>query len=159
MFTRNIKCGACGHEGKVEAHDTIDMVPKSKMFSNLGKDASTGFMHFQCPSCNEDIAVDPLKVLGSSQMIGKPQSMMAGIEQVKSNRHVPLIWGAVYILIALFVLYRFDGWWTYIVCGLLSVLAWVSLKTGLFASEKDIKELTNSGPVPEDTKDNFKNRV
>ena len=24
MITRNIKCAKCGHEGKVEAHDTIE---------------------------------------------------------------------------------------------------------------------------------------
>ena len=159
MITRNIKCGACGHEGKVEAHDTIEVVPKSEIFLNLGKDSSTGFMHFQCPSCNEDLAVDPFKVLGSSQILGKPQSITAGIEQEKGKRHVPFIWGAVYILIALFILYRFDGWWTYIVCGVLAMLAWVSIKTALFASKKEIKELTSSGPVSEDTKNKFKERL
>jgi hypothetical protein len=38
MVTRDIKCGACGFEGKVEAHDTVSKVPESQIFKNLGKD-------------------------------------------------------------------------------------------------------------------------
>jgi hypothetical protein len=37
MFTRDIKCGSCGHEGKVEAHDTVNVVRASEIFEVLGK--------------------------------------------------------------------------------------------------------------------------
>ena len=155
MVTRNIKCGACGFEGKVEAHDTVNIVSESQIFKNLGKDSSTGFLHFSCPSCNEDLAVDPLKAITARQMVGYPESYIAK----RSNRHVPVIWGLICLVVAIFIYIKFTGWWTYIVGGILLMLAWVSLKTGLFASKKEIKELTEPGPVSEETKKRFQDRL
>lgn len=43
--------------------------------------------------------------------------------------------------------------------GILLMLAWVSLKAGLFASEKEIKELTEPGPVSGETKNKFQERL
>ena len=63
------------------------------------------------------------------------------------------------MIVAFFIFVKFSGWWTYIVGGILLMLAWVSLKTGLFASQKEIKELTESGPVSEETKKKFQDRV
>lgn len=60
----------CGFEGKIEAHDTINLVPESDIFKLLGKDSFTGFIHFSCPSCNADLSVDPLKVICKKQIIG-----------------------------------------------------------------------------------------
>ena len=57
MFTREIKCDACGFEGKIEANDTIGTISAAKNFIFLGKDSSTGFLHFRCPSCNADLKV------------------------------------------------------------------------------------------------------
>lgn len=74
MVTRNIKCAGCGYDGKVEAHDTVDVTHESNIFKVLGKDPSTGFLYFRCPSCNEEIAVDPLKAIGAKQIIGFPPS-------------------------------------------------------------------------------------
>jgi hypothetical protein len=152
MVTRNIKCGACGFEGKLEAHDTVNIVPESQIFKNLGKDSSTGFLHFSCPSCNEDLAVDPLKAIAARQLVGYPESSIASRKARGSNRHVPISWGIVGLIAAFFIFVKFGGWWTYILGGILLMLAWVSLKTGLFASQKEIKELTEPGPVSEETK-------
>ncbi len=159
MVTRDIKCGACGFEGKVEAHDTVNVVSEAQIFKNLGKDSSTGFLHFICPSCNEDLAVDPLKAIASRQMVGYPESSMASGRSQRSNRYVPIIWGIVYLIAAFFIFTKFSGWWTYIVGGILLMLAWVSLKTGLFASQKEIKELTEPGPVSEETKKRLQDRL
>ncbi len=159
MITRDIKCGSCNFEGKVEAHDTVNVVHESKIFKNLGKNSSTGFLHFSCPSCNEDLAVDPLKAIAARQMVGYPESSAASGKAQGSNRHVPIIWGIVYLIGVFFIFVIFSGWWTYIVGGILLILAWVSLKTGLFASQKEIKELTEPGPVSEETKKKFQDRL
>jgi hypothetical protein len=47
----------------VEEHNRINIVPESELL----KDSCTGYIHFRCPSCKADLAVDPLKVIGSSQ--------------------------------------------------------------------------------------------
>ncbi len=159
MVTRDIKCAACGFEGKVEAHDTVNVVSEAQIFKNLGKDSSTGFLHFSCPSCNEDLAVDPLKAIAARHMVGYPESSMASGRAQRSKRYVPIIWGIVCLIAAFFIFVKFSGWWTYIVGAILLMMAWVSLKTGLFASQKDIKELTEPGPVSEETKKKFQDRL
>jgi ribosomal protein S27E/uncharacterized membrane protein len=159
MVTRNIKCAGCGHEGKVEAHDTVDVTQESNLFKTLGKDPSTGFLYFRCPSCNEDIAVDPFKAIAAKQMLGFPPSKPTSGKSGSSNRHVPIIWGLVSLIAAIFIVVKFDGWWTYIVGGILLMMALGSLKTGLFASDKEITELTEPGPVSEETKKSFQDRL
>lgn len=159
MDTRDIKCGACGFKGKVEAHDTVNVFSDAQIFKNLGKDSSTGFLHFSCPSCNKDLAVDPLKAITSRPMVGYPESPIASGTVYRSNRHVPIIWGIVYLIVAFFIFVKFSSWWTYIIGGILLILASVSLKTGLFASQKEIEELTEPGPISEETKKRFQDRL
>ena len=77
----------------------------------------------------------------------------------KKNRHVPIIWGIVYLIIALFIILKFSGWLPYIIGGIFLMLSWVSLKTGIFASDKEILELTNDGPISEETKQKFQDRI
>lgn len=158
MFTRDMKCGACGFEGKVEAHDTVNVVPESEIFKNLGKDSSTGFLHFSCPSCNEDLAVDPLKAIAVRQMVGYPETFIASGRAERSNRYVPIIWGIVCLIGAFFIFIKFTGE-LIIVGGILLMVGWISLKTGLFASQKEIKELTEPGPVSAETKKKFQDRL
>ena len=122
MITNNIKCAGCGHVGKAEAHSTVGVTNQSDIFQMLGKDSSTGFLYFKCPSCDEDLAVDPLKAIATKQMVGYPSSQVA-------------------------------------LGGFLIMFGWVSLKTGLFASEKEIIELTEPGPVSEDTQKHFQDRL
>ena len=159
MVTRKIKCAGCGQEGKVEAHDTVDVTQESYIFKTLGKDPPTGFLYFRCPSCNEDIAVDPFKAIAAKQMLGFPPSKLASAKSGRSNRHVPIIWGILSLIAAILIVVKFNGWWTYIVGGILLMMAWGSLKTGFFASEKAITELTEPGPVSEDTKKQFQDRL
>jgi len=151
MVTRNIKCVGCDYEGKIEAHDTIDGADESDLFETLGKDPSTGFLYFRCPSCNEDIAVDPIKAIRAKQMLGFPPSQLTSGRSGRSNRYVPIILGFVSIIAAIFIVVSFRGWWTYIVGGILLMFGWPSLKTGLFASNKEIEELTEPDPISEET--------
>jgi hypothetical protein len=62
----------CAFEGKVEAHDTVGILPTDKIFKVLGKDAKTGYILLHCPSCGENIAVDPLKSFFGGKMKGYP---------------------------------------------------------------------------------------
>lgn len=152
MITRDIKCGSCGHTGKVEAHDTVKVTPTSEIFTNLGKDSSTGYLHFRCPACEADLQVDPMKMLAAGKVTGRP----AGAQ---SRRYVPIVWGVIYVIAALFLFFKFGSWWAYLVGGILLIIRWVSLKTGLFASSKEITELTSPGPVSEETKREFQDRL
>lgn len=74
MVTRNIKCMGCEFEGKVEAHDTVGVISKGKIFKSLGKDLNTGYLLMRCPQCGKVIAVDPLKTVFSRKMKGYPIS-------------------------------------------------------------------------------------
>jgi len=78
---------------------------------------------------------------------------------VPSNRHVPTITGIVALSAAAWFLLYFSGWWRFIPGTLLLAFGWVSLKTGLFASQKELDELTGTGPVSEDTRRKFEDRV
>jgi hypothetical protein len=62
----------CEFEGKVEAHDTVGILPADEIFKVLGKDTNTGYILLRCPSCGENIAVDPLKSFFGRKMKGYP---------------------------------------------------------------------------------------
>ena len=159
MITNNIKCAGCGHVGKVDAHNTVSVTNQSDIFQMLGKDSSTGFLYFKCPLCDEDLAVDPLKAIATKQMVGYPSSQVVLGESRHSNRYVPIIVGIFNLSVAILIFVYFSGWWTYLIGGFLIMFGWVSLKTGLFASEKEIIELTEPGPVSEDTQKHFQDRL
>ena len=76
-----------------------------------------------------------------------------------SNRHVPLIIGGICIASAVGLLVAVSGWWRYFPVGLLLMFGWTSLKTGLFASNQEIDELTGAETLSEDTAQKFKDRV
>lgn len=75
------------------------------------------------------------------------------------NRHVPIILGVVSIAGALFFILYFSGWWKFIPATLLLMFGWPSLKTGLFASNEEITELTGDAPMSEETERKFKDRI
>ncbi|MBK8158764.1 MAG: hypothetical protein IPK59_08400 [Rhodospirillaceae bacterium] len=76
-----------------------------------------------------------------------------------SKRHVPFIMGIVTMAIALFVFFTVDSWWRWVIAVPLSMFAWASLKTALFASDKEVRELTGTGPMSKDTAERFKDRM
>lgn len=76
-----------------------------------------------------------------------------------SNRHVPLITGLVAIAAAIWLALAFSGWWKFLAGGFLLWFGWVSLKTGIFATYREIQELTQSGPVSKKTGERLKNRM
>ena len=103
----------------------------------LGKTRG-GFIMLLCPQCKQEIKYDTL-----GNVFLKPEQ--------GSKRYVPLIWGTICILMAVFTVIKFNDWWTYIVGPIFLMFGWVSIKTGLFASKKEINELTEPGPVSEKT--------
>jgi hypothetical protein len=78
---------------------------------------------------------------------------------VSTNRHVPLTIGIVAISLAAWLVFGFTGWWRYIPGTLLLAFGWVSLKTGLFASKKELEELTGTGLMSEETRKKFEDRL
>lgn len=155
IISWDIECASCGYAGKVEAHDTVNVTPASQIFQHLGKDSSTGYLHFRCPACGADLQVDPMKMakmLVDGHVTGYPAGS-------RSRRSVPIIHGLICVAAALFLFLRFGSWWAYLLGGVLFMLGWVSLKTGFSASSKEIAELTGPGPVSEDTKRKFQERL
>jgi len=78
---------------------------------------------------------------------------------MSNNRHVPLITGVVALGFAVWLLLGFSGWWRYIPGTLLLAFGWVSLKTALFASNQELKELTGTGLMSEETKKKLQDRL
>ncbi len=78
---------------------------------------------------------------------------------MSNNRHVPLITGVVAFGLAAWLVLGFAGWWRYIPGTLLLAFGWVSLKTALFASNQELKDLTGTGPLSEETRKKFEDRL
>ena len=64
----------------------------------------------------------------------------------------PYYLGHLSLIVAIFIVSKFTGWWVYIVGSFLLMMALGSLKTGFFASDNEITELTEPGTVSEETK-------
>ena len=79
-------------------------------------------------------------------------------ESVGLSRHVPIIIGVLSIAGAMLIAVFFTGWWTYFVGTFLLILGWRSLKTGLFATNKEIAEIATSIPISKETKKKFDDR-
>lgn len=134
MVTRDIKCGVCGHEGKIEAHDTVDSVPESHIFKTLGMDSS-GFLRFHCPSCRLNLAVNPkLRLTIAKQIVGYP------VRTRQVERLPCMVWGVVCLLLSIFLFAKFDGWWVYVVSGGL-LLFGLSLSVFVLSGKTQIKEI------------------
>jgi hypothetical protein len=75
------------------------------------------------------------------------------------NRHVPLIIGVLCVAIAIWLLVGLTGWWRYIPGTLLLAFGWMSFKTAFFASDQELKEMTGTGPISDETRKNFQDRL
>jgi hypothetical protein len=144
MFTDEIikQCPYCGLEGSVKQFGTWEKNGKRGL---LGK-TPEGYIMLLCPKCENHIKYDTL----SNEFLR---------QESDKNRHVPLIVGVISVAAAFFIVFYFSGWWKYLVGSILLAFGWVSLKTGLFATNKEIEELTTSIPLSEETKRKFDNRL
>ena len=70
MIGRDIKCDFCGHQGKIEAHDTVKAEDSSLIFELLGK-TDDGFIMFRCPKCGESIKKSPFSMIKSPFSFGQ----------------------------------------------------------------------------------------
>ena len=61
--------------------------------------------------------------------------------------------------LAAWLVLSFAGWWRYIPATLLLAFGWMSLKTALFASNQELKELTGTGPMSEETRKKLEDRL
>jgi len=130
------QCPHCGLDGTLEQFSTWEKDGKRGF---LGK-TPEGYMMFLCPRCLHPFKYDPL-----SDSITRE-------ENVGLSRRVPIIIGVLSITAAVLIAIFFSGWWTYFVGTFLLVLGWRSLKTGLFATHKEIAELATSIPSSKETK-------
>jgi hypothetical protein len=69
MIARSIICFKCGLVGKIEVLGINDPVPLSQMFKYLGHNPGSGYMRFQCPSCDTIHLVDPTVLLGNDMIV------------------------------------------------------------------------------------------
>lgn len=78
---------------------------------------------------------------------------------MSNNRHVPLVTGIVALGFVAWLVFGFSGWWRYVLGTLLLAFGWASLKTALFASNQELKELTGTGPMSKETREKFEGRL
>ena len=76
-----------------------------------------------------------------------------------SNRHVPIILGVIALVIAFYLVGAFSGWWRYLIGTLFFCFGYVSLKTALFASNQELKELTGKEPLSANNAAKLKSRI
>lgn len=78
---------------------------------------------------------------------------------MRTNRHVPLILGTFCVAGAGYLIVAHGGIWTIIIGALLLAFGIPSIKTGLFASRQELRELTGEAPLSEETKRKLEDRV
>ncbi|WP_257285861.1 hypothetical protein [Endozoicomonas sp. SESOKO1] len=78
---------------------------------------------------------------------------------MKTNRYVPFIMGVGGILAAIWALTTLSGIWGYVVGVPLLMFGWPSLKTAIFASDREVAELTGKQPMSAETKRKFEDRL
>jgi uncharacterized membrane protein len=79
--------------------------------------------------------------------------------EIPTKRFVPAIAGSIALVAAVAILFAFHGWWRYLLVVPLLAFGWMSVKTALFASDDDIRELTGSTPLSKGAKDRFMDRL
>ena len=89
-------------------------------------------MLFLCPRCLHPFRYDP------------HSDSFSLVENIGLSRRVPIIIGFVSISAAAYIAIFFTGWWTYFVGTFLILIGWRSLKTGLFATNREIAGLATS---------------
>ena len=70
---------------------------------------------------------------------------------LRANRHVPWIMGIGGIALGLWFLLTQPTWWQFILGCLFLAFGWYSIKTALFASDRELAELTGE-TMSEETK-------
>ncbi len=132
MFSRNIKCPKCGQEGKVEAVDTVDVTKASELFKTLGKDSS-GFLHFLCPACSEDISIDPFSLMDEDdakefRKLAIEESLELHLHRVKSTTiNLTGIWLLAFIF-SIISIFSHSPIWQLIKIGLFILMISMLLK-------------------------------
>ena len=75
-----------------------------------------------------------------------------------STRHVPFITGVACLAIAAFLLFSIHRTWTYFV-GLLLILFGIgSIRTAISATDDEIRQLTTSDPMSDETERKLRER-
>lgn len=70
MPTKTIRCINCGVDGEIEVFGLKSDIPSSRVFKHLGHNPFSGDMHYQCPSCEIVLLVNPIAVLGEGTLFG-----------------------------------------------------------------------------------------
>ncbi len=80
MLTRNIECRGCHTEGEIEIVWLAPQARPDRRFKYIGYHEFTGDMCFRCPSCQQDVVVNPMETLGPGKIQGIPRLRAAGWE-------------------------------------------------------------------------------
>jgi hypothetical protein len=75
------------------------------------------------------------------------------------KRLIPLIIGILSMGLAFLAVISFEGWWKFLFAVPMLAFGWPSIKTALFAPDKEIAELTGELPMTDETVDKLKDRV
>lgn len=68
MLNRTIICINCGTTGEIEVNGLNADDRSSRIFRHLGHNPFSGHLHYQCPSCEIVLLVDPMSILGMANL-------------------------------------------------------------------------------------------
>lgn len=73
MKAMTIVCQRCGIEGEIEFQNINRNKQLSRIFKHVGHNPYSGDLHYQCPTCEIVLLVDPMTVLESFSL-GYPKA-------------------------------------------------------------------------------------
>ena len=76
-----------------------------------------------------------------------------------NKRFIPFVMGVGSLALAVYLLFSLQSGWRYLIVVPLFAFGWPSIKTALFASNKEISELTGQAPMSDETKQNFEDQL
>jgi hypothetical protein len=107
----------------VAAEYAIDAVPDAQEFRLLGKDASTGFLRCQCPSCFNYLKFDPKEIATRGQAVSR----------VLRHRYVATSFGLLIVGLGIYIALTYSEWWADSIAGIFMTLGFLPLGFGLSA--------------------------
>jgi hypothetical protein len=78
---------------------------------------------------------------------------------MRPKRHVPLIIGLAALALAVYLAVGIGAFWGILGAALLAMFAIPSIKTALFASDREVRELTGEAQITEETKQKYEDRA
>lgn len=76
-----------------------------------------------------------------------------------TNRHVPVIYGVVFLGIGAALILGVGSWWAWIIGMPIGIFGWMSLKLGFSASDDEVAAMTSMDPMSKKVKERIQDHL